>query len=105
MDLFEEAGLPTDRDEVSALWADSWEDYIAVGQQYTEATGRAFIDNEGLLWDAVVNQSPDTYYNDQGEYIYEESEQVQYAWDVVTSAIEAGIDAKTPRGARSGTPG
>jgi cellobiose transport system substrate-binding protein len=96
MDLFEEAGLPTDRDEVSALWADSWEDYIAVGQQYTEATGRAFIDNEGLLWDAVVNQSPDTYYNDQGEYIYEESEQVQYAWDVVTSAIDAGIDAKIP---------
>jgi cellobiose transport system substrate-binding protein len=95
-DLFEEAGLPSDRDEVSALWADSWEDYIAVGEQYTEATGRAFIDNEGLLWDAVVNQSNDTYYNDQGEHIYEESEQVRYAWDVVISALEAGIDAKTP---------
>jgi cellobiose transport system substrate-binding protein len=96
MDLFEEAGLPTDRDEVSALWANSWEEYIAVGQQYTEATGRAFIDNEGLLWDAVVNQSPDTYYDSNGEYIFEDSEQVRYAWDVVVSAIEAGIDAKTP---------
>jgi cellobiose transport system substrate-binding protein len=96
MDLFEEAGLPTDRDEVSALWADSWEDYIEVGRQYREATGRAFIDNEGLLWDAVVNQSPETYYNSDGELIYNDSEQVRYAWDIVVSAIEAGIDAKTP---------
>ena len=96
MDLFEEAGLPTDRDEVSALWANSWEEYIDVGRQYADATGRAFIDNEGLLWDAVVNQSPDTYYDSNGEYIFEESEQVQYAWDVVISALEAEIDAKTP---------
>jgi cellobiose transport system substrate-binding protein len=95
-DLFEEAGLPTDRNEVAGLWADSWESYIEVGKQYTEATGRAFIDNEGLLWDAVVNQSSDTYYDDQGEHIFEESEQVRYAWDVVVSAIDAGIDAKTP---------
>ena len=96
MDLFEEAGLPTDRDEVSALWADSWEDYIDVGIQYKEATGRAFIDNEGLLWDAVVNQSPDTFYNSEGELIYADSEQVRYAWDIVVSAIEAGIHAETP---------
>jgi len=95
-DLFEEAGLPTDRDEVSALWADSWDDYIDVGVQYTEATGRAFIDNEGLLWDAVVNQSSETYYDAEGEYIFEDSEQVRYAWDIVVSAIDAGIDAKTP---------
>ena len=95
-DLFEEAGLPTDRDEVSALWENSWEDYIAVGEQYKEATGRDFIDNEGLLWDAVVNQSPDTYYDSDGELIYADSEQVRFAWDIVVSALEAEIDAKTP---------
>jgi len=96
MDLFEEAGLPTDRDEVSALWADSWEDYIDVGRQYKEATGRAFIDNEGLLWDATVNQASDTYYDSDGELIYADSEQVRYAWDIVVSALDAEIDAKTP---------
>ncbi len=96
MDLFEEAGLPTDRDEVSALWENSWEDYIEVGKQYSEATGRAFIDNEGLLWDAVVNQSPETYYDSNGELIYADSEQVRYAWDIVVAALEAEIDAKTP---------
>lgn len=92
-DLFEEAGLPYERDEVSAAWVDSWEDYIAFGEEYTAATGRAFYDNEELLWQAVVNQSPDTFYDDQGNPIYDQSEQVQYAWDVVNSAIDAGIGA------------
>lgn len=92
-DLFEEAGLPYERDEVSAAWVDSWEDYIAFGEEYTAATGRAFYDNEELLWQAVVNQSPDTFYDDQGNPIYDQSEQVQYAWDVVNSAIDADIGA------------
>ena len=31
-DLFEQAGLPTDRDEVSALWP-TWDDFIAAGER------------------------------------------------------------------------
>jgi cellobiose transport system substrate-binding protein len=95
-DLFEEAGLPTDRDEVSALWVDSWADFIAVGEEYTEATGRGFIDNEANFWNAVVNQDPNTFFDDEGNPIYDESEQVRYAWDVVVDAIEAGIIAEVP---------
>jgi cellobiose transport system substrate-binding protein len=92
-DLFEEAGLPHERDEVSAAWVDSWDDYIAFGEDYTEATGNAFYDNEELLWQAVVNQSPDTYFDENGDPYFEESEQVQYAWDTVNQAIDAGIGA------------
>ncbi len=33
-DLFKAAGLPTDPAEVSALWANGWDGYIAAGQQY-----------------------------------------------------------------------
>jgi cellobiose transport system substrate-binding protein len=95
-DLFAEAGLPTDRDEVSALWGDSWADWIEVGQQYTEATGRGFVDNESNLWNAVVNQDPNTYFDSDGNPIFDESEQVQYAWDVVVDAIEAGVVAEVP---------
>ncbi len=92
-DLFEEAGMPFERDEVSAAWVDSWEDYLAFGEEYTANSGRAFYDNEELLWNAVVNQSPDTFYDDQGNPIFDESEQVQYAWDVVNQAIDADIGA------------
>ncbi len=94
-DLFEQAGLPTDREEVSALWADSWDDYIATGQRYTEATGKAFVDNAStMIYGAVLGQNPVTYYDDEGNPIFAESEQVNRAWDVATSAIEAGIDAE-----------
>lgn len=92
-DLFQEAGMPYERDEVSAAWVDSWEDYLEFGKEYTEKSGRAFYDNEELLWNAVVNQSPDTFYDDEGNPIYEESEQVKYAWDVVVDAIESDIGA------------
>ena len=95
-DLFEEAGLATDRDEVSQLWVDSWEDFIAVGVEYTEATGRGFVDNESNLWNAVVNQDPNTFFDADGNAIYAESEQVRKAWDVVVDAIEAGIVADVP---------
>ncbi|WP_201276669.1 ABC transporter substrate-binding protein [Marisediminicola senii] len=33
-DLFAAAGLPTNRDEVSALWP-TWEEFLAVGEEYT----------------------------------------------------------------------
>ena len=95
-DLFEEAGLPTDRDEVSDLWVDSWEDFIEVGTEYTEATGRGFVDNEANLWNAVVNQDPNTFFDADGNPIYDESEHVQYAWDVVIDAIESDIIAEVP---------
>ncbi len=95
-DLFEEAGLPTDRDEVSALWVDSWDDFIEVGVEYTEATGRGFVDNEANLWNAVVNQDPNTFFDDEGNPIYDESEHVRFAWDVVVDAIDAGIIAEVP---------
>ncbi|WP_052668741.1 ABC transporter substrate-binding protein [Nitriliruptor alkaliphilus] len=94
VDLFGDAGLPTDRDEVSALWADSWGSFIDVGQQYTEATGRPFVDSANqTLYRAVVHQSADNYYDADGQPIFEESSQVRKAWDTVTAAIDAGIDA------------
>ncbi len=95
-DLFEEAGLPTDRDEVSELWVDSWQDFIEVGAEYTEATGRGFVDNESNLWNAVVNQDPETFFDADGNPIFDQSDQVQYAWDVVVDAHEAGIIAEVP---------
>ena len=38
-DLFEKAGLPTDRDEVSALWP-TWDDYIATGEKFQDGHRR-----------------------------------------------------------------
>lgn len=91
-DLFEEAGLPTDRDEVSEAWA-TWEDFLAMGEQYTEATGRAFIDEGSQLYNAIVNQADQKYYEDQDTLVHDTNPAVKDAWDTTVAAIDAGIVA------------
>ena len=58
-DLFEQAGLPTDRDEVAALWP-TWEDFIAVGEQFQEGIGSDdvhFIDSATNTYNSILMQS------------------------------------------------
>ena len=92
-DLFEQAGLPTDRDEVCALWQNDWNDFIDVGAQFVEATGIPFFDVAGALYQAVLNQGTNKYYTDDGELIYETSEQNIKAWDLAVKAINANLSA------------
>ncbi|WP_205328356.1 ABC transporter substrate-binding protein [Glycomyces sp. YM15] len=55
-DLFAAAGLPTDRDELAALWAD-WDGFKAVAQQYVDAdTGAAFLDGPTQLQNMLLGQ-------------------------------------------------
>jgi cellobiose transport system substrate-binding protein len=91
-DLFEAAGLPTDRDEVSALWPD-WEGYIAAGEQYVAATGMPFVDAGKAIFRAASNQSDEKYYDADGELIYEDSPGISQAWDYAVDAIDAGLSA------------
>jgi cellobiose transport system substrate-binding protein len=92
-DLFEAAGLPTDRDEVSAAIS-TWDGFIELGKQYVEATGTPFIDGAGgTIYNVVKNQGSEKYYSADGEPIYDTSEQIQKAWDTAVKAIEAGISA------------
>ena len=85
-DLFAAAGLPSDRDEVSALWP-TWEDFIAVGERYTAATGNAFLSSTGYVWNAVKNQSNEKFYSADGSsLVYETNPQIKRAWDLSVAA-------------------
>ncbi|MBB0244274.1 extracellular solute-binding protein [Streptomyces alkaliphilus] len=92
-DLFAEAGLPTDRDEVGALWP-TWEDFIEVGRQYTDATGNAFIDNAPTsVFYQAVNQVSQKYHDADGELIHDTNQEVRDAFDLALDAIAADISA------------
>ncbi|MFD5315216.1 ABC transporter substrate-binding protein [Streptomyces sp. NPDC127098] len=92
-DLFAAAGLPTDREEVGALWP-TWEDFIDVGRRYTAATGAAFVDNAATsVFYQAVNQGSVKYYDEAGEPVYRESAPVREAFDLALEAVEAGITA------------
>ncbi|MER6824879.1 extracellular solute-binding protein [Streptosporangium sp. NPDC000563] len=93
-DLFKEAGLPTDREEVGKLWP-TWDAFIEVGKKYKAATGKAFIDNAGgSVYSQVVNQGQEKYYDPAGNLVYERSPQVRAAFDQALKAVAAGITAK-----------
>ncbi|NED55703.1 carbohydrate ABC transporter substrate-binding protein [Micromonospora aurantiaca] len=92
-DLFKAAGLPTDRDEVSKLWP-TWGEFINVGKQYVQKTGKPFVDNTPTsVFFQAVNQGSQRYYSADRQLDYD-NEQVKAAFDVTLKAFDAGISAK-----------
>lgn len=91
-DLFEAAGLPVERDEVSALWAESWEDYVNVGRRYSEATGGDyFFESSGNMFRAMVEQADEGVYDREDNLVVESNPAIGEAWDLTVQAIEAGM--------------
>ncbi|RBY85930.1 extracellular solute-binding protein [Blastococcus sp. TF02A-26] len=95
-DLFEQAGLPTDRDELSALWAD-WDGYLELGRRYAAAPGRAegtsFVDSPASIFSAAVYQGEFAYADEDGQPIPDTSDGVQAAWEDASAAAEEGLTA------------
>jgi cellobiose transport system substrate-binding protein len=61
-DLFQAAGLPTDRDAVAKLMPD-WNAYATTAQRFTDKTpGVKFADSAGTVYTAMLNQAPENYF-------------------------------------------
>jgi cellobiose transport system substrate-binding protein len=95
VDLFEEAGLPTDPDEVADLWP-TWGDYLDVAKEYTAGTGTPFMDNASTtIFYQAVNQVSEKYFdNDTHEPIYDSNPQVREAFDLSIEAATSGTTAR-----------
>lgn len=95
-DLFEQAGLPTDREEVGELWAGDWNKYLETGERYMADApeGTAFVDSAGALFNGSISGSPVRYYNENGEPIYKNSPGVKQAWELAMDAIEGKMTAR-----------
>jgi len=90
-DLFKAAGLPTDRDEVSALWP-TWDDFITVGQQYVKGSGgKKFVDAATNVLNPVLSQQPSGYIDEDENLTMEPGPKV--AWDTTTRVVDAGLSA------------
>jgi cellobiose transport system substrate-binding protein len=63
-DLFEKAGLPTDREEVAEfLGGDdaTWEDYFAAGREFVKESDVPWYDSVGGTFQGMVNQLPEAF--------------------------------------------
>ena len=83
-DLFEQAGLPADRDSVAALMG-TWDDYFATGEEFVAAMpDTAWYDSSGGLGQAMINQVENPFEADD-DTIETDNPELQAVWDAVTS--------------------
>ncbi|EME54980.1 extracellular solute-binding protein [Amycolatopsis decaplanina] len=62
-DYFAQAGLPTERAAVAALWP-TWEDYAKTGDLFSGKVPSAkFADSAGGVYTAILNQSPENFFS------------------------------------------
>ncbi|CAM5564302.1 hypothetical protein STENM327S_05180 [Streptomyces tendae] len=92
-DVFEKAGLPTDREEVSKLWAGDWKKFIAAGEQYKKGAGKDtyFMDSPGGLINAILSSEDEKFYDASGKVIYKTNPAVKDAFDLTAEAAEKGL--------------
>lgn len=92
-DLFEAAGLPSDRDAVADLLEGDWAHFMEVGKQYKDATGKAFYDQSGFVWNAMVNQLSEGYYKTDGSLNIEDNADMQALWAILADGAANGLSA------------
>jgi cellobiose transport system substrate-binding protein len=96
-DYFEQAGLPTDREEVGKLWEGDWKKYVEVGRTFKKdfkGDKVAFTDSASGLFNAMVYGHSEQYYDEKGELIYDKNPAVKDAWELASDTAEEGLTAK-----------
>ncbi|MET9252289.1 extracellular solute-binding protein [Streptomyces sp. NPDC048182] len=92
-DLFEQAGLPTDRTEVGKLWAGDWSKLVQAGETYKKKApkGTTFLDSPGGLLNAIVSSEKERFYDASGEVVYKTNPAIKAAFDLTAKAAEEKI--------------
>ncbi len=93
VDVFEEAGLPTEPEEVQALFQ-TWDDFHEQANIIKEATGLPMTDDFSQLFNALRDQAPEQYFNEDDELIIEESPYIKEAYDYTVSLIDDDVVGK-----------
>jgi cellobiose transport system substrate-binding protein len=97
-DLFEEAGLPSGRDEVAELLGGknaTWERYFEVGRQFTAQSDAAWFDGTTGMFQGMVNQLPAAFEDPATQKPTDLSinNDVRAIYDQITDGIDDGLSA------------
>ncbi|MGW7264706.1 ABC transporter substrate-binding protein [Streptomyces sp. NPDC054842] len=92
-DMFEKAGLPTDRDELAKKWEGDWNKFVDVGEEYKKKApkGTTFLDSPGGLLNAVLGSETEKFYDASGKVIYKDNPAVKSAFDLTAGAAKDGL--------------
>ena len=95
-DLFQKAGLETDRTKLAAQWKGDWNKYVDLGKQYMKKapSGTKYVDSASSVYNAVLNGESERYYDKSGKVVWDKSAGVKNAWDVAMSVATSNMSAK-----------
>ncbi|WP_343212258.1 extracellular solute-binding protein [Actinomyces sp. 565] len=93
-DLFKQAGLPTDREEVAELLDGDWDNYFKVGKQFVDATGIPWYDSATGTYQGMLNQIENPFENDDDTVIpLESNNTIRSTYDTILDQSEDGLSA------------
>lgn len=89
-DMFEAAGLPSDRESVAEMLDGSWQDYFDAGKEFVAASdGVAWFDSAGATYQGMINQVQNAYEDNDGSVIATENSEVK---DIYEQVLQASVD-------------
>lgn len=95
-DLFQRAGLPTDRAEVAKLWP-TWDAFANVGTQFqSKVKGVKFVDAATNIYNTILmqeagNDTGYTYFDKNNNLVLSSNPDIKKAWDTTISFIQKGL--------------
>ncbi|MGN6611170.1 MAG: ABC transporter substrate-binding protein [Angustibacter sp.] len=94
-DLLKQAGLPDDPQQLAAKLT-SWDDYIALGQQFKAKApkGTAWTDSAGGIYNVVMATEKEIFYDADGKLVWDTNPAVKHAFDLGAQAAQQGLTAK-----------
>jgi cellobiose transport system substrate-binding protein len=97
-DLFQQAGLPTDREQVSQLIS-TWDKYIEAGKQFKASGVKAkWIDSATSIMQPYIMQNSTTWFFDQSDkFIGDTNPVVKQAWNLGLQMAQEGLTGKLVR--------
>ncbi|MCC8245107.1 extracellular solute-binding protein [Saccharothrix luteola] len=88
-DLFEAAGLPTDREQVGKLWP-TWEEYLEVADTFSQKLpDKKFVDTAQNVYKAILDQTEEGYFAKADDsFIGDKNDKVKRAFTLAASLGE-----------------
>ncbi|MFI5586985.1 extracellular solute-binding protein [Amycolatopsis sp. NPDC051758] len=93
-DLLQNAGLPADREAVSALWP-TWQAFFDAGKRFQEKApnGVKWMDGGPTVLNAIFGQAPVGYYDQSDQLVVDSNPALRTGWDQVVDAVKANLSA------------
>ncbi len=94
-DLFQKAGLPTDRAEVAKALGTTWDDYFNLGKKFVaKSNGVAWYDSADAIMQGQINQLPNAFSSTDTTETLIPMDQNQPVKDMYNSILTASVDNK-----------